>query len=173
MPLTVNVGLSKKLGLPNYGSVGASCHVEFELESSLLQNNLEGFHRHVRNAYVACRQAVQDELARYSEVTRCSEDDAPPTQESAAVAGDSAVDAPRRDGHAAGRASQKQIDYLRQLARQIRGVGVRRLDEVATRWCGKPIAMLTSFEASSLIDTLKAVKAGESDLDVVFRGDRP
>jgi hypothetical protein len=30
MPLTVNVGYSRKLGRPDFGSVGASCHVECE-----------------------------------------------------------------------------------------------------------------------------------------------
>ena len=63
MPLKLNVGVSKKVGLPEYSSVGATCNLEVELESGLL-GDLEGFHGRVRDAYVACHQAVNDELAR-------------------------------------------------------------------------------------------------------------
>jgi len=48
MAVTLSVGLQKKVGLPDYGSLGASCHVEFEVDRSLLDSNLDGFHQKVR-----------------------------------------------------------------------------------------------------------------------------
>jgi len=67
MPLTLAVGLTKKIGLPNFGSVGASCHIEVELDGSILQGDLEAFHRHVRNAFWSCREAVHQELVQHQQ----------------------------------------------------------------------------------------------------------
>jgi hypothetical protein len=64
MPLKLNVGVSRKIGLPEYSSAGATCNVELELESRLLESDLEAFHAQVRAAYDACHRAVNDELAR-------------------------------------------------------------------------------------------------------------
>lgn len=64
MPVKLTVGVSRKLGLPGYSSVGASCNIEVELDSALLQGDLDTFHARVRDAYIACQQAVYDELAR-------------------------------------------------------------------------------------------------------------
>jgi hypothetical protein len=64
MPLKLNVGIQKKHGLPNYGSVGAACHVELELDQSLLVDDLDGFHDRIRRTYAACRDAVDAELSR-------------------------------------------------------------------------------------------------------------
>jgi hypothetical protein len=63
MGVRLSVGLQKKVGLPDFGSLGASCHVEFEIDRGLLEHDLDGFHQKVADAFVACRQAVQDQLA--------------------------------------------------------------------------------------------------------------
>jgi hypothetical protein len=62
--MRLNVGVSRKMGLPDYGSVGASCNLELELDAGLLERDLGSFHTQVRSDYVAAHHAVHDELAR-------------------------------------------------------------------------------------------------------------
>jgi hypothetical protein len=61
--LKLHAGVSKKVGLPGYSSASASCTIEAELDSSLL-NDHEGFQIVVQRAYQSCEQAVQDQIAR-------------------------------------------------------------------------------------------------------------
>ena len=163
MPMKLNVGVSKKQGLPDYGSVGASCHVEVELEASLLQNDLETFQRHVRNAYVACSQAVNDELARHQAPTDSSTSqwaNRPEPRSQPANRSNGNQTNGNGNGSNGLRASQKQQNYINQLAGQIRGLGSRRMESLSQKMFGKPLADLTSLNASSLIDMLKAVQGG-------------
>jgi len=165
MPLRLNVGLSKKVGLPDYGSLGAHCNVEVELSNSLLEDDLDALHRHVQRTYVACSQAVGDELTR-----QLHEE---PRQASAQTKPSSKSNGNGRSADGSGngqRASQKQVEYINQLARQIHGLGVRRLETLANKMCSKPIADLTSLDASGLIDCLKAIKAGDIDLTAALNG---
>jgi hypothetical protein len=63
MGIKVNVGLAKKIGQPDFGSLGATCNVEFKLDGGFDNGSSEHFHDAVRRAYVACRQAVETEIA--------------------------------------------------------------------------------------------------------------
>jgi len=61
--LKLHAGVSKKVGLPGFSSASASCTIEAELDSSLLQDH-EGFQTVVQRAYQSCEKAVQDQIAR-------------------------------------------------------------------------------------------------------------
>ena len=162
MALKLNVGISKKIGQPNFGSLGASCHVEVELDPSLIFNDVPALHSRIKQAYTACRQAVHDELTRSQamadEQTSNGQADAPAT-----VIGST-------NGTNGQHASRKQIDYAKQLAAQILGLGFRRLETLSNHMFGKPLADLSSLEASRLINTLKAIKVGDVELATALNG---
>ena len=65
-------------------------------------------------------------------------------------------------------ASERQLEFLYQLARQIRGLGGQRLMLVAEHRYGRSLNELTAAEASSLIDVLKEVRAGAGRLRTSF-----
>jgi hypothetical protein len=166
--MTLNVGLSKKLGQPDYGSLGASCSVTVELDATLLRDDLDAFHEQTRKAFVACRQAVHDELARHPSGESSGHCDTPTSRAASGPNGNGSNGNGRANGNAAHTASAKQLDYINQLARQIRGLGIRRVESLAQRMFGKPLAGLSSLDASGLIDTLKSIKVGEIDLNDVL-----
>ncbi|MEI7890217.1 MAG: hypothetical protein WCI34_07885 [Actinomycetes bacterium] len=61
--LKLHAGVSKKVGLPGFSSASASCTIEAELDSSLLQDR-EGFQIVVKRAYQSCEKAVEDQITR-------------------------------------------------------------------------------------------------------------
>ena len=178
MPITIDVGLSKKLGTANYGSIGASCNVSFEVGHDLLNNDLEAFHAKVKDAFTACRQAVQDELTRVQSNESVNGVSNGVIEQSTTTRtngnGHGSNGNGHRGGHDSGQcnhtASIKQMDYARQLAKSVPNLGVRRLEALAHTMFSKPLAALTSMDASGLIDTLKSIKAGELKLDMVLEG---
>lgn len=172
MPLQLSISLSKKQGLPDYGSIGASCGVVVELDSALLHQDLDKFHQHVKNAYIACSQAINDELDRQQTRDAKASDDHPKSRTASSSQHPATPQASNGNGRGNGSPngtnghgpSQKQLDFVNQLARQIRGLGVRRMEALCVRMFDKPLTALSSFEASALIDQLKAIKGGDLDL---------
>jgi hypothetical protein len=146
-----------------------------ELDYGLLDHDLDGFHTRVHQLYTACRQAVHDELARQQTgpVPRAT-----PTSNGGNGHGRSNGYANgHSNGHSNGNghtngtspaASAKQIEYAQQLAKQITGLGMRRLETIAQRMHQRPLAALSSLEASALIDLLRAIKAGKLELGHVL-----
>ena len=165
--LKLSVSTCKKIGLPDYGSLGASCGVTVEVDGSLLEHDLETLQRHIKNAYVACSQAVNDELAR-------QQDGGEPAAAANGHARSSGNGHVATSGNGNGhQASEKQLGYARQLAGQIRGLGVRRLETICQTMFGKPLADLATVDASGLIDTLKEIKAGTISVSDALTGVGP
>jgi len=150
MPLKLTVGLSKKVGLPNYGSLGATCGLEIELASSALHADPEGFGRQVRDAFAACARAVQEELDRHRP---------PPSVPSP----NNHPDPDRPDGpahHREGASGPRHRPATGSQVRALRAISGRRgvdlVGLVGDRFGIERPEELTVTEASRLIDELRA-----------------
>lgn len=156
MSIKLNLGISKKIGLPDYGSAGSSCNMEIELDMSALDRP-EEFHRRVREAYAACRSAVEDELGNHR--TRATQKQhaqpTPPPQT------EYRKSSPPERSENRYPASEKQMTFIGRLSGGIKGLSTRKLDEYCQRTFGKACNSLSAQEASKLIDALKNAKAGK------------
>jgi hypothetical protein len=148
MPLKLHVGLSRKLGLPNYGSVGASCAVEVELDPFVFQD-AEAAQQYSEQAFDICRVAVENELTRYlppneppasGERSRAGAESAEPSSSALPNAPEVPL------------ASSRQVEFAFHLARQIRSLGGQRLKLLAQQLYSRPLEELTTLEASRLIE---------------------
>ena len=155
MPLKLNVGVSRKVGLPDYGSVGASCNLEMELDSTLIERDLDGFHARVRDAFVAARQAVQDELARVQAPIELPQPASPGLRPpgSPASGNGHASHVPAERSRARKLATEKQVKAILAIARQQHADldGLLQQDFAVER-----VEDLSIKQASELIDMLKA-----------------
>jgi hypothetical protein len=162
MPLKLNVGVSRKVGLPDYCSAGASCNIEVELDSGLLQHDLGAFHAEVRAAFIAARQAVDDELVRLqaqpasagvpATMNGQGRRNGGPVQTNGAPARTSGVPANRR---APMPATPNQIKAIHAIARR------QNVDLTGLLGDEFGVAMpedLTLSQASAFIDRLKSIE---------------
>ncbi len=142
MAMKINVGLQKKVGQPNYGSLGASCQIEFEMDSTILESNMDGFHDRVNGAFLACRQAVnlqlrQQESERAVESTTSIQKQLPER---------------RPESQRSGTVTPNQLKAIYGMARRQRIDPQKLVHERFDRYVPED---LTIREASDLLDELK------------------
>jgi hypothetical protein len=64
MAFKINVGLSRKIGQPNFGSLGGSCHIDLEIDPQTASLGPEAVQQQILAAFAVCKQAVDTELAK-------------------------------------------------------------------------------------------------------------
>ena len=165
MSVKVNVGLAKKIGQPDYGSLGATCNVEFDLDGGFDNGSTSQFQDAVRRAYIACRQAVEAELG-------CAGNEPESTSGSNRIGGQHTSPGPQNghghgngngNGHAAGHSN----GATRSGTRMATSSQVRAIHAIANRNCVDLPGLLSSryatarpedlsiSDASLLIDEMK------------------
>ena len=195
--LKLNVGFNRKVGEANYGSRGACVNLEIEVESGLVREP-DKLQAKIGYLFELAKASVESQLnggntpqqpqpaAKSNGSGGNNGANGNGAHASAGVSQSHSTgngsghasqgngtngNGTNGNGHANGGghlASEKQINFATQLAKGIRGLGTRRLDSLTGRMFGKPLAGLTSLDASSLIDTLKAIKEGRVSLDAAL-----
>ena len=159
MPMKLNVGLSRKVGEPNYGSRGASVNLELELDNSLIEQP-ERLRDRIRQLYQLAKASVDEELNANAQ------------EPADGVSNGHSFDRYRtngngngtRNGHAANgqglrQATSSQVKAIHAIASRNR-IDVSRL--VQDRFNVQRPDDLSISDASTLIDELKSAQTGVS-----------
>ena len=181
--LKLNVGFSRKIGEANFSSRGASVNLEIEVESTLVREP-DKLQAKIDYLFGLAKSSVDAQLNGngHSEQTGASsaqnhDGNGSHGHSNGQTSGNGSHAAGNHNGNGNGNgghgASEKQMTFVNQLARGIRGLGVRRLETLTGKMFGKPLADLNSLDASSLIDTLKAIKEGTVSLDAALNNGVP
>jgi hypothetical protein len=160
MTIKINVGVNKKIGLPDYGSAGGHCNIEIEADNSIL-DNADQFLQRVKAAYELARQSVETELAHHRPGGNAVNQTRSPGQSNR-----ESESQPKQDYHnrnSTGNtftASPKQQQFIASLIKGVKGLDWNKLDKFCSKKFGKTCSQLSSKEASTLIEDLKAAKSG-------------
>jgi hypothetical protein len=170
MATKINLGINRKVGQPNFGSLGANCHVEFELDGPLDSDGSARFQSAVARAYAACRDAVERELAGRSQLVNDSTGDLPGNSTATVHADSVGSSQPAVGRSPADRAASSQSHRTPKLVtpnqlKAIRTIAGRfDLDLptiLAERCFVSSLDLLTCAAASQLIDYLKGLTTND------------
>ena len=166
MTIKINVGVNKKIGLPDYGSAGSHCNIEIEMENSVL-NDVEQFSQRVHDACELARMSVEQELAHHRPGANSSPPRQEPAQRQEYRQQEYRNDHSRSDNNSGGNryiASAKQQSFIASLLKGVKGLDWKTLDKYCNSKWGNNTSQLSPKQASELIDDLKAAKEGRKEI---------
>jgi hypothetical protein len=155
--MKLNVGLSRKVGEPNYGSRGASVNLELELDNSLVEQP-ERLRERIRQLYQLAKASVDEELNASSPEPANGASNGH-SFDRYRTNGNGASNGHSSNGHGPRQATSSQVKAIHAIASRNR-IDVGRL--VQDRFNVQRPDDLSISDASTLIDELKAVPAGAS-----------
>jgi hypothetical protein len=157
MPMKLNVGLSRKVGEPNYGSRGASVNLELELDNSLVEQP-KRLRDRIRQLYQMAKASVDEELNANSQEPANGAGNGH-SFDRYRTNGNGTSNGHAANGHGPRQATSSQVKAIHAIAGRNR-IDVARL--VQDRFNVQRPDDLSISDASTLIDELKAVPAGAS-----------
>ena len=167
MPMKLNVGLSRKIGEPNYGSRGATVNLELEVDSTLAAEP-DRLHERIRELFGFAKMSIDEELqsaptqpasdAQRSN-GRAADNARQPHVSGRNGASRSATNGYRSNGN--GRQSANNpptatVSQVRALHAITNRLGLNLEDVVQERFNISDATVLTVAEASQLIDELNS-----------------
>jgi hypothetical protein len=172
MTIKINVGVNKKIGLPDYGSAGGHCNIELEADNSIL-DNAEQFLQRVNDAYELARQSVEEELSHHrpGNTAQSRAETQQPRQEYRQESRQEyRNDNSRSDNNSGGGgnriASAKQQQFIASLVKAVKGLNWQTLDRYCNSKWGANTSQLSPKQASELIDDLRDAKEGRRTIAV-------
>ncbi|WP_404308201.1 hypothetical protein [Neorhodopirellula lusitana] len=67
MTTKLSVGVTRKVGRPNFGSACATCQLEIEIDHTLMNDHADPFTERIRRTFDLCRQEVDRELLQHAD----------------------------------------------------------------------------------------------------------
>jgi len=161
MPMKLNVGLSRKVGEPNYGANGTSVNLELELDNSLVEQP-ERLRDRIRQLYQLAKASVDEELHGTGQQPAGNNGHGGGLDQYRVTNHDTGNGNGQRqpaNGHGPRQATSSQVKAIHAIAGRNR-IDVGRL--VQDRFNVQRPDDLSISDASTLIDELKSAQAGVS-----------
>jgi hypothetical protein len=162
MSIKINVGVNKKIGLPDYGAASSHCNIEIEADNSIL-DDADQFLQRVKDAYEVARISVEEELSHHRPSNGASQQRSSGQSNSESPRQDYRNDSSNGNTYSS---SPKQQQFIASLIKGVKGLDWNKLDKFCSKKFGKTCSQLSSKEASVLIEELKNAKNGGGGLSV-------